>query len=129
GNANLGMVAAAEGDWTTALQRTKFAIQINHALGERRNMPLELYSSAEVVMHLGAQDLAGRLMGAADGMLAKLPIHYWAADQKPLERFRRAIAEQIPAERLATLRQEGALLSLEEAILRLLAFNPSTARP
>jgi hypothetical protein len=123
------MVAAAEGDWTTALQRTKVGIQINHALGERRNMPLQLHCAAEAVMHLGAQDLAGRLMGAADGLLAKLPIHYWASDQKPLERFHRAIAEQIPPERLATLRKEGALLSLEEAILRIFGFDPSHERP
>jgi predicted ATPase/tRNA A-37 threonylcarbamoyl transferase component Bud32 len=129
GNANLGMVAAAEGDWTTALQRTKVGIQINHALGERRNMPLQLHCAAEAVMHLGAPDLAGRLMGVADGLLAKLPIHYWASDQKPLERFRRAIAEQIPSERLATLRQEGALLTLEDAILRIFGFNPSIERP
>jgi len=125
GNANLGMVAAAEGDWTRALQRTKVAIQINHALGERRNMPLQLHTAAEVVMQLGALELAGHLMGAADGLLAKLPIHYWASDQKPLARFRQAIAERIPADRLATLRQEGATLSLEEAIHRVLAFNPS----
>ncbi|HET6980701.1 MAG TPA: protein kinase [Myxococcaceae bacterium] len=129
GNANLGMVAAAEGDWATALQRTKVGIQINHALGERRNMPLQLHCAAEAVMHLGAPDLAGRIMGAADGLLAKLPIHYWASDQKPLERFRRAIAEQIPPERLATLRQEGARLSLEEAILRIFGFTPSSERP
>lgn len=129
GNANLGMVAAAEGDWTTALQRTKVAIQINHALGERRNMPLQLHTAAEVVMQLGAPDLAGRLMGAADGLLAKLPIHYWASDQKPLARFRQAIAKRIPPDRLATLSQEGATLSLEEAILRILAFNPPNERP
>jgi len=90
-------------------------------------MPLQLHCAAEAVMHLGALDLAGRLMGAADGLLAKLPIHYWASDQKPLERFRQAIAERIPPERLATLRKEGALLSLEEAILRIFGFNPSSA--
>jgi len=125
GNANLGMLAAAEGDWPTALQRTKTALQINHALGERRNMPLQLHTAAEVVMNLGDLDLAGRLMGSADGLLEKLPIHYWASDQKPLQRFREMIAKRVPPDRLARLRQEGAALSLEEAILRVLGFNPS----
>ncbi|HEY1907133.1 MAG TPA: hypothetical protein VGG91_13890 [Myxococcaceae bacterium] len=92
-------------------------------------MPLQLHCAAEAVMYLGAPDLAGHLMGAADGLLAKLPIHYWASDQKPLERFRQAIAKQIPPERLASLRQEGARLSLEEAILRLFGFSPSIERP
>jgi predicted ATPase/tRNA A-37 threonylcarbamoyl transferase component Bud32 len=124
GNANLGMVAAAEGDWTTALQRTKTAMQINHALGERRNMPLQLLTAAEVVMHLGAPDLAARLCGTADALLAMLPIHYWAADEKPLARFRQKIAERLAPDRLAKLREEGAALSLEEAILGILSFNP-----
>ena len=119
------MLAAAEGDWPTALQRTKTALQINHALGERRNMPLQLHTAAEVVMNLGDLDLAGRLMGSADGLLEKLPIHYWASDQKPLQRFREMIAKRVPPDRLARLRQEGAALSLEEAILRVLGFNPS----
>jgi predicted ATPase/serine/threonine protein kinase len=125
GNANLGQVAAAEGDWTTALQRTKTALQINHALGERRNMPLQLLTAAEVVMHLGSPDLAGRLIGAAEALLATLPIHYWAADQKPLERFRQMIAERLSPDRLASLRQEGATLTLEEAIQRVLGFSSS----
>jgi predicted ATPase len=125
GNANLGMLAAAEGDWITALHRTKAALQINHALGERRNMPLQLHTAAEVVMHLGDLDLAGRLMGAADALLVKLPIHYWASDQVPLQRFRQTIAKRIPPDQLGRLRQEGAALSLEEAILRVLGFNPT----
>jgi len=125
GHGNLGMVAAAEGDWITALQRMKAAVQINHALGERRNLPLQLHTAANVVMHLGSEDLAGRLMGAADALLAKLPIHYWASDQGPLVRFRQAIAERIPADRLARLRQEGAALSLEDAILQFLGFTPA----
>src|SRR5262249_34007795 len=124
-HANLGMLAAAEGDWNTALQRVKAAVQINHALGERRNMPLQLHTAAEVVMNLGDLDLAGRLMGAADALLAKLPIHYWASDQGPLQRFRQTIAKRIPPERLASLREEGAALSLEEAILLVNAINPS----
>ena len=128
GNANLGQVAAAQGDWTAALQRTKTALQINHALGERRNMPLQLLTAAEVVMHLGAPELAGRLIGAAEALLATLPIHYWAPDQKPLERFRRAIAERLPPERLASLRQEGAMLTLEEALHGVLSFIPSAPR-
>jgi predicted ATPase/tRNA A-37 threonylcarbamoyl transferase component Bud32 len=127
GNANLGQVAAAEGDWTTALQRTKAGLQINHALGERRNMPLQLLTAADVVMHLGALELAGRLVGAAEALLAALPIHYWAADQKPLERFRRTIEERLPPKRLASLRQEGAALSLEEAILGVLSFSPTAS--
>lgn len=125
GNANLGMVAAAEGDWSTALQRTKIAMQISHALGERRNLPLQLFTAAEVVMHLGAPDLAGRLIGTADALLAVLPIHYWAADQRPLERFRETIAERLAPDQLARLRQEGEALSLEEAILRVFSFSPS----
>ncbi|HZJ56145.1 MAG TPA: hypothetical protein VFD38_18535, partial [Myxococcaceae bacterium] len=56
--------------------------------------------------------------------LATLPIHYWAPDQKPLERFRRAIGERLSADRLTSLRQEGGRLSLEEAILGVLAFHP-----
>ncbi|HET6983772.1 MAG TPA: protein kinase [Myxococcaceae bacterium] len=123
--ANLGQIAAAEGDWTTALQLTKTSFQMNHALGERRNMPLAMLTAAEVVLHLGAPDLAGRLMGAADGLLAKLPIHYYSADRGPVVRFRKTIAERLPADRLASLRQEGAALSLEEALLQLLNFNPS----
>jgi hypothetical protein len=118
------MLAAAEGDWVTALQRMKVALQINHALGERRNLPLQLHTAADVVMHLGDLDLAGRLMGAADALLAKLPIHYWASDQKPLERFRRTIAERIPPDRLARLREEGAALGLEAALLQIYGFNP-----
>jgi hypothetical protein len=104
----------------------KAAMQINHALGERRNLPLQLFSVAEMVMHLGSPDLAGRLMGAGEGLLAKLPIHYYSADRGPLARFRQAIAERVPADRLASLRQEGAALSVEEAILRVLNFNPAT---
>ena len=125
GNANLGQVAAAQGDWTTALQRTKTALQINHALGERRNMPLQLLTVAEVVMHLGAPELAGRLVGAAEALLAASPIHYWAPDQKPLERFRRTIAERLSPDRQASLREEGARLTLEEALLGVLSFSPS----
>src|SRR4029453_13718920 len=126
GNANLGQVAAAQGDWTTALQRTKTALQINHALGERRNMPLQLLTVAEVVMHLGAPELAGPLVGAAEALLAASPIHYWAPDQKPLERFRRTIAERLSPDRQASLREEGARLPLEEALLGVLSFSPSS---
>jgi predicted ATPase len=124
--ANLGQVAAAEGDWTTALQFTKAAIQINHALGERRNLPLQLLTAAEVVLHLGAADLAGRLMGAGEALLAKVPIHYYSADRGPVARFHQTIAERIPADRLTSLRREGAALSLEEAIHQVLNFNPAT---
>src|SRR5262249_28389540 len=127
GNANLAQVAAAEGDWTTALHRTKTALQINHALGERRNMPLQLLTAAEVVMHLRAPDLAGRLIGAAEASLATLPIHYWAADQKSLERLRQTTAERLSPDRLARLRREGATLTLEEAILGVLSFSPSVS--
>ena len=128
--ANLGQLAATGGDWSTALQLTKTAMQISHALGERRNLPLQLLAAAEMVMHLGAPDLAGRLMGASDGLLAKLPIHYHSADRGPLARSRQTIADRVPADRLASLRQEGAALSVEEAILEVLNFQeaaPSAA--
>ena len=42
-------------------------------------------------------------------------------------RFRRAIAERLPPEALERLRREGAELTLEEAILRVISFQPSTS--
>ncbi len=64
-------------------------------------------------------------MGAADASLERLPIQFMASDRGPTERFRRAIAKQVPSELLERLRQEGAGLTLEEAVLQLLAYPPS----
>jgi hypothetical protein len=114
-----------KGDWSDALQRLKIALQIQQGLGERRNMPTALLNAAEAVMHLGDPELAARVMGAADASLDRLPIHAMASDRGPTERFRRAIAEQIPSEQLERLRREGAALTLEEAMLRVVAFPPS----
>jgi predicted ATPase/tRNA A-37 threonylcarbamoyl transferase component Bud32 len=127
GNGNLGLVFANQGDWTDSLQRLKIALQINQGLGERRNLPSELLFAAEAVMHLGDPELAARVMGAADASLERLPIRYMASDRGPMERFRRAIAELLPPEQLERLRREGAGLTLEEAMLRVVAFHPSTS--
>jgi predicted ATPase/tRNA A-37 threonylcarbamoyl transferase component Bud32 len=125
GNANLGQVSANQGDWSDALQRLKVALQIQQGLGERRNMPTALLNAAEAVMHLGDPELAACVIGAADASLEIFPIQSMASDRGPTERFRRAIAKQVPSELLERLRQEGAGLTLEEAVLRLLAYHPS----
>ena len=65
-------------------------------------------------------------MGAADASLKRFPIQSMASDRGPTERFRRAIAEEVPSDRLKRLRQEGVGLTFEEAVLRLLAYRPST---
>ncbi|MGZ3480326.1 MAG: protein kinase domain-containing protein [Myxococcaceae bacterium] len=123
GNGNLGSVSANRGDWSDALQRMKTAFQSYEGLGERFNLPCVLLNAAEAIMHLGEPELAARLMGAADASLERFPIQYGASDRGPIERFRRAIAEQLPPERLARLRREGAGLTLEEAMLRVSAFR------
>jgi tetratricopeptide (TPR) repeat protein len=126
-NGNLGLVSASQGDWSDSLPRFKIALQINQGLGERRNIPAALLNAAEAVMYLGDPELAARLMGTAAASLERFPIHYTASDREPIERFRRAIAERLPLERLERLRREGAGLTLEEAILRVVAFRPSTS--
>jgi predicted ATPase len=125
GNANLGQVSADAGEWSDTLQRLKIALQIQHRLGERRNMPSALLCTAEAVMHLGDPELAARVMGTADTLLKGFPSKFMASDRGPTERFRRAIAKQVPSELLERLRKEGAGLSLEETVLRLLAYPPS----
>jgi predicted ATPase/tRNA A-37 threonylcarbamoyl transferase component Bud32/tetratricopeptide (TPR) repeat protein len=127
GNGNLGQVSASQGRWSDSLQRLKIALQVQQGLGERRNLPIQLLNAAEALMHLGDPELAARVMGAADALLDSLPIHAMASDRGPTERFRRAIADRIPSELLERLRREGAALTLEEAMLRVVAFPPSTA--
>ena len=124
GNGNLGSVSANQGDWSDALQRTKTALKSYEGLGERFNLPCVLINAAEAIMHLGDPELAARVMGAADASLERFPIQYGASDRGPLERFRRAIAEQFLPEQLGRLRREGARLTLEEAMLRVAAFRP-----
>jgi len=126
-NCNLGLVSSSQGDWSDSLPRFKSALQINQGLGERRNQPFVLLMAAEAVMRLGDPELAARVMGAADASLERFPIHYSTSDREPIERFRRAIAERVPPERLQRLRREGAGLTLEEAMLRVVAFHPSTS--
>jgi len=74
-------------------------------------------------MHLGDPELAARLVGAADASLETLPIHYWAPDRGPTERLRRSLADRFTTERLALLHDEGAALTLEEAMLEVRAFQ------
>jgi predicted ATPase/tRNA A-37 threonylcarbamoyl transferase component Bud32 len=122
-NGNLGSVSANRGDWKDTLQRISIALQINQGLGERRNLPCALLNVAEAVMHLGDPELAAQVMGAADASLERFPMHYSASDRAAIERFRRALGERLPPERLERLRREGARLTLEEAMLRVLAFK------
>ncbi len=127
GTGNMGAVSADVGDWNAALQWTKTALQINQSLGEDLNLRSQLFSAAEAVMHLGDPDLAARLMGAVEASFDELPVQYYAPDRKPMDRFRHSIAEKLPPERLQRLRREGAGLTLEEAVLRVVAFHPSTS--
>jgi hypothetical protein len=122
-------VSAARGDWSDALQRMKTALQSYEGLGERFNVPCVLINAAEAIMHLGDPELAARVMGAADASLERYPIKYGASDRGPMERFRRAIAERLPPERLGRLSREGARLTLEEAMLRVVAFRPPVGAP
>jgi hypothetical protein len=121
------MVSANQGDWSDALQRTKAAFHNYEGLGERFNLPCVLINAAEAVMYLGDPELAARVMGAADASLERFPIHYGASDRGPIERFRQAIAGQLSPERLERLRREGAALTLDEAMLRVVAFQPSSS--
>jgi hypothetical protein len=74
-----------------------------------------------------ALPLAEQMVDALEAAHARFPIHYSASDREPIERFRRAIAERLPPEALERLRREGAALTLEEAMLRVVAFHPSTS--
>ncbi|HZX42872.1 MAG TPA: hypothetical protein VFE93_13610, partial [Myxococcaceae bacterium] len=96
GNGNLGQVFAAQGNWAAALRQLKVSLQGNLALGERRNLPAALINVAETLLHLGNAELGARMLGAADALLAAVPMHYAASDRQPHERTRRAFAESLP---------------------------------
>ena len=85
-------------------------------------MPTALLNAAEAVMQLGDPELAARVMGAADASLEKFPINTWLRTAGQ----RNGFAERLPSRfaRLERLRQEGAGLTLEEAVLRVAAFRP-----
>jgi predicted ATPase/serine/threonine protein kinase len=125
GHGNLGQVFAAQGNWAAALRQLKVSLQGNLALGERRNLPAALINVAETLLHLENAELGARMLGAADALLAGVPMHYAASDRVPHERTRRAFAESLPAERLEALRREGATLGAAEVILRAMAFEPA----
>jgi tetratricopeptide (TPR) repeat protein len=127
GSGNLGDVLTRLGDWAGGLARQQLALQINQALGERRQTACLLFRAAEGLMHLGDPELAAQIIGAASASLEKRPIKYSLADREAIDRCRQAIAEHLPPVRARELEREGKALTLEEAVLRVLAFQPSAA--
>jgi predicted ATPase/tRNA A-37 threonylcarbamoyl transferase component Bud32 len=127
GSGNLGDVLTQLGDWAGGFARQQLALQINQVLGERRQTACLLFRAGEGLMHLGDPELAAQIIGAASASLEKRPIKYSPADREAIDRCRRAIAEHLPPLRAQELEQEGKALTLDEAVLRVLAFQPSSA--
>ncbi|MGZ3445877.1 MAG: ATP-binding protein, partial [Myxococcaceae bacterium] len=125
GNGNLGDVLTRLGDSGAGLKRQQLCLQINQVLGERRSIASTLFHAAEALLYLGDPELAARIVGAASASLEKRPMKYGPADRGAIDRCRRAIAEHLPAVRVHELELEGKALTLEEAVLRVLAFQPS----
>ena len=116
GQHSLGYVALRQGDLRLARERFCDALAEFRRLGHPRGLAEAVQGLAGVAAASGAWELAGRLLGASERMLAEVQAQAWPADRLERERDARWVERALGPAGLAEAIATGHRLSSEEAV-------------
>ncbi len=116
GQHSLGYVALRQGDLRLARERFCDALTEFRRLGHPRGLAEAVQGLAGVAAASGAWELAGRLLGASERMLAEVQAQAWPADRLERERDARSVERALGPAGLAEAIATGHRLSSEEAM-------------
>ncbi|MEZ4861016.1 MAG: BTAD domain-containing putative transcriptional regulator [Caldilineaceae bacterium] len=124
---HLAMVALFAHDLSTAQQHFAESLQLSQATSRQPLIARCLAGLAGVASRLGDGQRAARLLSAAHSLFTTIPPFLTPADQVDYEQFREATHTQLTQASYTTAWQEGATLSVEQAVAYALAepYAPS----
>ena len=113
---NLAYVAVRQGDFLTALELTRTGLEVSWKLGKPIRLAWGVGEVAGPELALGRPERAARLLGAADAALDRMRVSWQPVDQPKHDRTLAGLKQVLGRDRLEALLDEGAQMSLDEAV-------------
>ncbi|HEX6246616.1 MAG TPA: BTAD domain-containing putative transcriptional regulator [Nocardioidaceae bacterium] len=123
--ANLGYLADHRGEYDEARRLGCESLRISWALGRRMMSAWTVSELAGPEVGLGRPERGALLVGAADRALEMLGVFRHPSDRPEHDRVLASLEAALGQERFASLRAQGAELSLAEAVALALSGDPS----
>jgi predicted ATPase/class 3 adenylate cyclase len=125
----LAMFARDDGRLPEAASMLREALRINHELGDRLELAINLGRLASVLALAGDADRAARLLASSEALTEQIDANtpWWAARRN--EETRTIIRSQVDEEGFAAASEQGARLSFDEAVALALGQVEGMATP
>lgn len=122
---NLGWTALHQGQYQKALAYFAEGFQLSHELNYPHNLAMSLHGIAGVLARLQQPQTGAQLLGAADGLRARIAIVIDLSDIPDCERARNELQEQLSPADFAQHWQAGRTLTIEAVAAMVTSLHKS----